>query len=52
MSLDFRQALERIVEYNESGSRVFFTYRDTLISDSYDLEKVGSLFEVVPKAIP
>ena len=46
---DYTQALRRIVEHNQGNSRVFFTYRDTFVQESFELERVGNLFEARPK---
>ncbi len=46
---DFAESLRSIVEHNAGDSRVFFTYREGLISDSHNLTLVGRLFEARPK---
>ncbi|MCH7745071.1 MAG: DUF2723 domain-containing protein [Chloroflexi bacterium] len=43
---DFSQAINRIVELNYESSRIFFTYPDRFLNDSFELERVGKLYEV------
>jgi hypothetical protein len=48
---DYTQALRLIVEHNEASSPIFFTYKDALVEESFDVERVGNLFEVRPKSV-
>ena len=42
---EFSQAINRIVELNLDNSRIFFTYPDRFLDNSFELERVGKLYE-------
>ena len=42
---DFPEAFGRIVQHNDGGARVFFTFRNTALLDSVDLRQVGEIYE-------
>ena len=41
---EITEALKRIVEHNEGGSEVFFTYRDAFLEEAFDLVAFGDLY--------
>lgn len=45
-SANYGQALRSIVEGNVGSARVFFTYPDQLIQESFELERTGKLYQV------
>ena len=49
---DIRDALKTIVEHNEGGARVYFTYLDQFLEDNFQLERQGKIYEVRPKTEP
>ena len=47
---DTLQTLNRIVEHNDGRSKVFFTFSSQFLSDSFNLEQSGRIYEATPKA--
>ena len=48
---DLGLAVQRIVQHNDGGSRVFFTYRDLSLDESFTLERIGRLYEARVESI-
>ena len=44
-----KEAMRQIVEHNVDRAPVFFTFRDEFIQESFDLERVRSVFRARPK---
>lgn len=42
---DNLEGVRRIVEHNNNSNRMYFTYRDAFLQDTFDLEPSGNLFE-------
>ena len=49
---DVPEALTSIIDHNVGNSRVFLTYHDSSLSESYDLELREPIFEVVERRSP
>ena len=42
---DLSASLDRIVEHNQGGARVFFTFTNQALLESFNLTQVGRVYE-------